>query len=1180
MSASLTPEQFNAAVRATQATARAVSSRFLRRLIRAYERLPSTQLRVPHAHVYWLDRGALLALAPPGELDVADLPERVLLVARPPDHVLARQSAAQTLTHLWRQLFHGLIDQAWERRLGRLLDPTGQAPLSDSELADRVDRLGVEAVQEAYGVLRAEHYLPATADERRALRELVAVYAELRYFAPHQLASFFPALPVPRVVDALFNADVPLEPLFTAARPAGAPDPEFRVDASDQTFDEPEEAPSDEQPPTGPLTAWIAQADAAYEKGNVVRALVRRMQAAQLDRANAETHRAAAESAFTQLVERLAVALHWAPEVAEEWKSTLRPLLEPAGGGHWAPAARLLYDLQKVCLDTERALYAVELVEWLRSFGRRPVQRLLTRPREVLVLRHLRSAYRRLTRVKLADEARQRLVIQLRLELHHAGERLRADLRPGLETTLDAVGLTAANLPERIGREKLIAELLDRVGERGFLNFGDLRDAVARNPIKLPDVSGPVELLRGDALLQADRRLAEVWDGVYHPAEVYLRGLQTFSALSFGTRVGRFLTLYLALPFGGGYIALEGLSHLLHLFVGLFAFVARWFRPPHVEVVVHPTIGAELVSPDLSGEMPTPHSPLPTIDSPLLTPHSALDPHSSLPTSHSPLSVELPHFHEHLSLVTPASIIGVGIFALLLIHWPAFRQGLANLVWRGLQFVGSGLSALWNVTRWPGVAWALDTAPARFAWYYLTTPVLVASVAGATVYALTANSTPALYAAGGVFAVVLVLSNTWLGRDLEKFSYESVAYAWEQFWQGVLLSVGRALINLFKWLMDGLEKLLYTVDEWLRFRQGESALAYAGKLVFGLVWFVITYVVRFAVNLLIEPQINPIKHFPVVTVSHKVLLPFVGNFASLLRIDYATAFTIVAAIPGVFGFLAWELMSNWRLYRANRSRRLTAQIVGHHGESVAGLLRPGFHSGTVPKLFAQLRQAEQQALVTGSRRLVRKRRLELEHVEEAVAHLIERELLWFLHASRRWHHQPIELGHITLDTTRIRMELTGPADSEPLWLAFEEQAGWLVARIEQPGWLPRLNEPQRAALADALLGLYQRAGVDVVSETVLHQAGPWAQSARITANGLTVRGTVAGTTVRVRYDLAEQPARPEVLSGPPEGSYGTLNRVILSQSELGWNDWVNAWEADATGKEPAALVDAKRLGIG
>src|SRR5207253_1856339 len=44
-----------------------------------------------------------------------------------------------------------------------------------------------------------------------------------------------------------------------------------------------------------------------------------------------------------------------------------------------------------------------------------------------------------------------------------------------------------------------------------------------------------------------------------------LRGLLRFSALAFGTPAGRFLTRYLALPYGGAYIALKGLQHMAEM---------------------------------------------------------------------------------------------------------------------------------------------------------------------------------------------------------------------------------------------------------------------------------------------------------------------------------------------------------------------------------------------------------------------------------------------------------------------------------------------------------------------------------------------------------------------------------------------------------------------------------------
>src|SRR5262249_53063802 len=150
-------------------------------------------------------------------------------------------------------------------------------------------------------------------------------------------------------------------------------------------------------------------------------------------------------------------------------------------------------------------------------------------------------------------------------------------------------------------------------------------------------------------------------------------------------------------------------------------------------------------------------------------------------------------------------------------------------------------------------------------------------------------------------------------------------------------------------------------------------------------------------NLLVEPQVNPIKHFPVVTVSHKLLLPLAyappktfhtdpSPLASLLLgvvsvpVGKANtiALTVVWGIPGIFGFLAWELTENRRLYRANVSPNLEPETVGSHGETVLRLLRPGLHSGTVPKLYAKLRWARGKA--------ERKREEDLHHVEESVRH--------------------------------------------------------------------------------------------------------------------------------------------------------------------------------------------------
>ena len=75
----------------------------------------------------------------------------------------------------------------------------------------------------------------------------------------------------------------------------------------------------------------------------------------------------------------------------------------------------------------------------------------------------------------------------------------------------------------------------------------------------------------------------------------------------------------------------------------------------------------------------------------------------------------------------------------------------------------------------------------------------------------------------------------------------------------------------------------------------------------------------------------------------------------------------VLVLPGLAGFLVWELKENWKLYRASRAKELGPRAIGHHGETVGRLLRPGFHSGTIPKLFTKLRRAaEGQTMVDAS----------------------------------------------------------------------------------------------------------------------------------------------------------------------------------------------------------------------
>jgi hypothetical protein len=240
----------------------------------------------------------------------------------------------------------------------------------------------------------------------------------------------------------------------------------------------------------------------------------------------------------------------------------------------------------------------------------------------------------------------------------------------------------------------------------------------------------------------------------------------------------------------------------------------------------------------------------------------------------------------------------------------------------------------------------------------------------------------------------------------------------------------------------------------------------------------------------VEPQINPIKHFPVVTVSHKMLLPLVVSsdphtvpsmFGEVIaahtgwgvaKANY-WAFMIIAGIPGIFGFMAWEFLANWQLYRANRSRRLPAVILGSHGETMRGLLRPGFHSGTVPRIYRKLRHASE----------AKRTRLahDLEHVEEAIQRFVERELIHLLAHLQQWGGLSIEMEKVRFGTQRVCVEVAAPTlGPDRFVLEFENVNGQIEAYISHIGWADKLTEPQRIVFVTALRGLLDMAAVERV----------------------------------------------------------------------------------------------------
>ena len=271
----------------------------------------------------------------------------------------------------------------------------------------------------------------------------------------------------------------------------------------------------------------MAKADVASDRGNLVRAAILRTKAARLAGPSLSGQ---ARSAARDAMDKLA-----APAESRRSGSTTplsesgaRPSSSPlsrGSRGFWTAEARLLYDLQKVCVDHERPFYAVDLLGWTLNHVRPSAD-------QAPLAASPGSADRAAPPGGLEEpgrrpDARRRPSpvhpLALRGRPPSPRDRLRDRFRPEIGKALEQTGFEARNLPERVALQKINEELLDRVVHRGFLSMGDLRDAVSRNNRKLPDLAGPFEFFAGDRLLRADRRLATAMDGIYRGGEVYLR---------------------------------------------------------------------------------------------------------------------------------------------------------------------------------------------------------------------------------------------------------------------------------------------------------------------------------------------------------------------------------------------------------------------------------------------------------------------------------------------------------------------------------------------------------------------------------------------------------------------------------------------------------------------------------
>jgi len=1049
------PLPFEGELRKVTPALRLVPERRLRKLLH-YLRDHGRAIPLNPALPLWIARADVEAAdaLPPAVLEGSDDP--LLFVTVPNDRLMDALPRGDQLREYWRLLFRGAILAAIDAKIA-------SGALNPAMCEERLGRFGAAAAREIRYVLEAEHRVDPGGDAAAVYRAFAATYLDLHAFQPEACGDFFPTLPDAAEVLDVLRHDVDARKLLSQSRPAGAAAAAREAEVIAVTS----------APPRSDLDSrTVADAEG---KRNFVRAAIlsTRFSLGSADSdsrlTDTDSTRGNTRRLIDELVRDLAGVLGWNETAQVEWQRAIMPLIEPAAAGNWPRAARCLYELQKIPGDFAQEVFAVDLVEPIRTLGRRPIKRPLPHARDVMLLLKFRTAQKQLLRSGVDERIQQPLDGLLHREMHRLEHAIRAKFTPIIAAALAASGFQPASRVEQVAFDKLIAELLDRVCERGYLRFGDLRDAVARNQLKMPDLGGPGEFLAGDPLLRADTRLAYDLDGIYRRGEFYLRFLQRGSSLFFGTPPGRWLFLYIIAPFLAAFLILTFAIELEHIGGKVRAFAAKTLapRPQIVERVV------EDFEWDSDGNL------------------VSVDSHEFVSVARQVVTAS----HES-ALPEWEPVFVFGIFLLLVFHVPPFRRTVFSVL-GGLA--RTLVTLVWDLPRKLLTSSAVTalrySVPVRIVGRRFLGPLLL-TVAVVGFLAFLGASPGRMFRWGGiVLAVALLALNTPWGMTFQERLAESIADGWRILRVNLLPGIVATLLDWFRRFANWFERKLYAVDEWLRYRGGDSRGSLAAKAIIGLFWFPFAYFARFAFNLLIEPQINPVKHFPVVTVSHKVILPLAPKLAETLNVSNITALWLLAGVPGIFGFIAWELLANWKLYAANRPPRINPVVIGSHGESLRGLLRPGFHSGTVPRWYRKLRRAQER----GNRTAAARCHHELHHASEGVHRFLDREWIALLHDDSQGSLRPV-VERIRLGCQRAVVDIAAPeVGADSFILSWENRGGKIAAIIEQPGWLDKLTESQRRTVLAALRGLLDMAAVELYdgrertpeAETDLLRPFPW-----------------------------------------------------------------------------------------
>ncbi len=726
---------------------------------------------------------------------------------------------------------------------------------------------------------------------------------------------------------------------------------------------------------------------------------------------------------------------------------------------------KLIQDVQRSYLDARKKYFKMNIGGWLLSFGRKPLRLPLPIVPFLKKMSSLRSLQKRIYKLSLREEQLHafldlvdRAFSKQEHEFRHQfgsiveQNLIEAGIKPVEEglTSEEENAFSRGALREKIAFHKVKEEILDALIEKGHTKLTDLRDIISRNDLKLDDLGGIKEFLLGDQLLRIDKKMYSSLRGGHRRGEIYMRMIHRLGAALFGCSPGRWFSKYLLLPFGGSFVLLQIIFYLF----GTRNIYYNTMLP--LESILRRTLENYQAS-----------------------------------------------LHWYFLFTQFAWVVQLGL-AILLLFYTQIGRKLAHrtflLLWKVVKLI---------FVRFPKAIW--NAPPVQFfyrwkLWRYLNIFILRPGIYSIPPILSMIYFTPALEYTSATKIILFWLCcanlviNTAFGRGIFDWIEENLEQALLQVNKTVFISIYRVTTEIFRASMQWIETSLYTIDDFFRFRQGDNFQVQFLKALFGKIWAVFNYVFRFTINLIVEPQINPIKHFPIVTISHKVLLsispfltqssesflaPVMGDF---LWLGKGIVFLFIQfGLPGICGFIAWEFKENWKLYRYSSSSQIKPIMAGSHGETINGLLKPGFHSGTIPKLYRKIRKTAHPYHKKGN--LVYRRKLEYQyhHICLYIQKFLERAFAaQFVHndtISQKI--KKIKVGAPSLFNRKIDIPVEIEADSRINFIIeYEFRSEVLLASVRFSSDHSTLPETLSSYLDFALSVLWKKSAVDILPSTI------------------------------------------------------------------------------------------------